>query len=155
MERLTVAVFDACVLYSAPLRDLLVELAYRRVCQGRWTDEIHQEWIRNLRDNRQDIEPRKLERTRAMMDRVRGCLVSGHLPLIPSLTLPDPDDRHVLAAAIHSGSDRIVQSMGSDLVFGFSLIPSAFVYYIHFMPRRLSIKFECRAWGQTWFLVSR
>jgi hypothetical protein len=32
--------------------------------------------------------------------------------------------------------------MGSDLVFGFSLIPSAFVYYIHFMPRRLSIKFE-------------
>ena len=102
------AVFDACVLYPAPIRDLLVELAYRRVIEARWTAEIHEEWTRNLRANRPDIDPGRLERTKAMMDRVRGCLVAGHMDLIPSLTLPDPDDRHVLAAAIHSGATIIV-----------------------------------------------
>ena len=73
------AVFDACVLYAAPLRDLLVELGYRGVIQARWTAEIHQEWMGNLLVNRPDLDPNKLERTRAMMDRVRGCLVAGHM----------------------------------------------------------------------------
>ena len=36
------------------------------------------------------------------------CLVTGYESLIPSLTLPDPDDRHVLAAAIRCGADLIV-----------------------------------------------
>ena len=75
------ALFDACVLYPAPLRDLLVELAYRRLIRARWTAEIHEEWMRNLQANRPDIEPGRLERTRVMMDRVRGCLVTGHLDL--------------------------------------------------------------------------
>ena len=42
-----------------------------------------------------------LERTRDLMDaKTRDCLVTGYHGLIPSLQLPDPDDRHVLAAAI-------------------------------------------------------
>ena len=36
------------------------------------------------------------------------CLVTGFEKLIPSLTLPDNDDRHVLAAAIRCGADAIV-----------------------------------------------
>ena len=39
---------------------------------------------------------------------VRECLVTGHEGLIPSLTLPDPNDRHVLAAAIRCQADAIV-----------------------------------------------
>jgi hypothetical protein len=35
-----------------------------------------------------------------MNQAVRNCLVSGYEPLIEGLKLPDPDDRHVLAAAI-------------------------------------------------------
>jgi hypothetical protein len=35
-------------------------------------------------------------------------LVSGYETLIPALTLPDPDDRHVLAAAIRCGASAIV-----------------------------------------------
>ena len=35
-------------------------------------------------------------------------LVSGFEPLIETLILPDPDDRHVLAAAIHGGAQVIV-----------------------------------------------
>ena len=43
------------------------------------------------------------------MDRsARDCLVIGYEYLIASLTLPDPDDRHVLAAAIVGRCDVIV-----------------------------------------------
>src|SRR5262249_22314932 len=36
------------------------------------------------------------------------CLVTDYEELIPALTLPDPDDRHVLAAAIRARADVIV-----------------------------------------------
>jgi len=49
------------------------------------------------------------EETRSKMDRaVRDCLVSGYEPLIAGLYLPDPDDRHVLAAAVFARTDFIV-----------------------------------------------
>jgi len=35
-------------------------------------------------------------------------IVSGYEDLIPALHLPDPNDRHVLAAAIRGGADAIV-----------------------------------------------
>jgi predicted nucleic acid-binding protein len=43
-----------------------------------------------------------------MNEAVRDCLVTGHEALIATLSLPDPDDRHVLAAAIHAGAEVIV-----------------------------------------------
>lgn len=43
-----------------------------------------------------------------MDSHVRDALVEGYASLIPSLMLPDPDDRHVLAAAIHARADVIV-----------------------------------------------
>ena len=104
-----IALLDACVIYPAPLRDLLVELAWKGIYQGRWTEEIHAEWMRNLRDNRPDLNPGKLERTRRAMDRsVRGGLVTGYEDRTSDLTLPDPDDRHVLAAAIHCNAKVII-----------------------------------------------
>lgn len=39
---------------------------------------------------------------------LRGCLVEGFEGLIASIDLPDPDDRHVLATAIHCGADTII-----------------------------------------------
>lgn len=39
---------------------------------------------------------------------VRDCLVEGYEALIPSFKLPDPDDRHVLAAAVKARADAIV-----------------------------------------------
>ena len=102
-------VYDACVLYPAPLRDLLMWLAVTGLVQARWTAQIHDEWTRNLLANRPDISPDQLGRVRRLMDRsVAGCLVTGHDPLIDGLSLPDPDDRHVLAAAIRARASRIV-----------------------------------------------
>ena len=41
-------IFDACVLYPAPLRDLLMYLTGSDLFQARWTDEIYDEWMRSL-----------------------------------------------------------------------------------------------------------
>jgi predicted nucleic acid-binding protein len=104
-----IVVYDACVLYPAPLRDLFMQLALSNLFQARWTDEIHDEWIRNVLANRPDISPGSLARCRKLMDEhVPDCLVTGYEQLIPSLSLPDPNDRHVLAAAIHGGAACIV-----------------------------------------------
>lgn len=101
--------YDACVLYPAPLRDLLMRLALAKLFQARWTDEIHDEWTRNVAANRPDVSPEKLARCRRLMDEhVPDSLITGYERLIPSLSLPDPDDRHVLAAAIHGGAKVIV-----------------------------------------------
>ena len=43
-----------------------------------------------------------------MNQAVLDCLVEDYEELIEGLQLPDPDDRHVLAAAIASASDAIV-----------------------------------------------
>jgi hypothetical protein len=62
-----------------------------------------------------DISREKVERVRDLMNgAVPDCLVTGYEDLIDSLTLPDPDDRHVLAAAIRSGADTIVTFNLSD-----------------------------------------
>ncbi len=104
-----IALLDACVLYPAPLRDFLMRLALTDLFQARWTEEIHDEWIRNVLATRPDVTKESLVRCRDLMDQhVPDSLVAGYELLIPTLTLPDPDDRHVLAAAIHGGAGVIV-----------------------------------------------
>ena len=69
-------VYDACVLYPAPLRDLLMRLALTDLFRARWTDMIHDEWIRSVLSQRPDLQPQDLQRTRALMNaHVRDCLV--------------------------------------------------------------------------------
>lgn len=103
------ALLDACVIYSAPLRDLLMYLAVKDVYRPRWTDAIHDEWIRSVLERRPDLHRAQLERTRDLMNRdARDSLVTGYEGLIEGLSLPDPDDRHVLAAAIHAGAEVIL-----------------------------------------------
>lgn len=104
-----VAVYDACVLYPAPLRDLLMWLGLSGLFRARWTALIHDEWKRNLLLKRTDLTSAQLDRTSALMDRaIPDALVSGHEALIADLELPDPSDRHVLAAAIHCKASVIV-----------------------------------------------
>ena len=108
MSQFTV-VYDACVLYPAPLRSFLMYLAVTDLYHARWTNDIHEEWMRNVVKDHADIPRKQVERIRDLMNvHVRDCLVSGYEPLIGGLSLPDPDDRHVLAAAILCGADTIV-----------------------------------------------
>lgn len=109
------AVYDANVLYPAPLRDLLIRLAQAGLVRAKWTDAIHDEWLRNVLQDNPRLSAERLARTRNLMnDAVRDCLVTGYENLIASLSLPDPDDRHVLAAAIHARADVIVTYNLSD-----------------------------------------
>jgi predicted nucleic acid-binding protein len=102
-------VLDACVLYPAPLRDLLLELATADLFRARWTDRIHDEWIRSLVAHRPDLSPERLARTRELMNEaVPDCLIVSYERLVDAVTLPDEDDRHVVAAAIHARADAIV-----------------------------------------------
>ena len=104
-----IAVYDACVLYPAPLRDLLMHLTLAGGCDARWTDRIHDEWTRSVLAGRPDLTAEKLARTRGLMDQhAPGAKVAGYEGLIAGLSLPDPNDRHVLAAAIRAGAGVIV-----------------------------------------------
>lgn len=101
-------IYDACVLYPAPVRDLLMQLALTDLFKARWTDQIHEEWINALL-RRDQYDRSILERTRDLMDAsVRDAKVTGYEDLIEALNLPDPNDRHVLAAAIKAGANAIV-----------------------------------------------
>lgn len=103
-----IVVFDACVLYPAPLRDFLLRLAISGLFSAKWTEQIHDEWMRNLSKSRPEIAD-KLPRTKNLMNKaVPDALVTGFEPIISGLELPDQDDRHVLAAAIQSGAQEII-----------------------------------------------
>lgn len=103
------AVLDACVLYPAPLRDLLLQLSFAGLYRARWTDDIHDEWMASLLARRPDLTREQLDRTRTLMNASGlDCLVSGYDHLVDGLQLPDQRDRHVLAAAIRCGAAVIV-----------------------------------------------
>lgn len=103
-----VALLDANVLYSAPLRDLLLRLAFTGLFQARWSPDIDDEWTRTLLAARPELAS-QIALTHAMMHRaLPDALVTGYQSRIAGLSLPDPDDRHVLAAAITAAADVIV-----------------------------------------------
>ncbi len=64
----SVAVFDACILYPFRLRNIVVQAAVDRLVEARWTDKIHDEWIRNLAADAPTIPSERLQATRRMMN---------------------------------------------------------------------------------------
>jgi predicted nucleic acid-binding protein len=96
-----------------------VELAAAHMFRAKWTNRIHDEWIDNLLQNRRDLQRAQLERTRELMNNaVDDCLVHGYEDIIAAVRLPDPNDNHVLAAAIRGNCDAI-------LTFNLADFPSA------------------------------
>ena len=95
-----VVVLDANVLYPAQLRDLLMRLAVAGLMRAHWTDRIHKEWMRAVRERHPDISPDQLNRTRELMERaLPSARVVGYQRRVKHLSLPDADDRHVVAAS--------------------------------------------------------
>ncbi len=91
------ALFDACVLFPAQLRSLLMYLALTGLFRAKWTDEIHEEWMRGVLEKYPDRTRAEVERIRDLMNaHVRDCLVTNYADLIPSLQLAVRlDHRHV------------------------------------------------------------
>lgn len=99
------------------LRDVLIRVARMGLNRARWSDLILDEVFEAISDKRPDLDKASLARTRDLMCRaVPDCLVDAGAiaSLAPALTLPDPDDRHVLAAAILAGAQVIVTTNLKD-----------------------------------------
>jgi predicted nucleic acid-binding protein len=110
-----VVVYDANVLYPSTLRDLLIRIAQAGLVQAKWTEQILDEVFGSIARNRPDLDALRLDRTRTLMnDAIRDCLVTGYEPLVEAVQLPDPDDRHVLAAAIKARAQVIVTNNVKD-----------------------------------------
>lgn len=116
---------DANVLYGSLLRDLLVRLGVSGALRPRWTPRIEQEWVENLLDHRPDLSRARLERTCALMHRAvpEGQVEVGDESAVGAL--PDPDDRHVLAAALASGAEVLLTFNEED--FPVSLVPAPLI----------------------------
>jgi len=113
-----------------------MRLALTDLLKAHWSDQIHDEWINALlRQGKHSIE--LLQRTRTLMDKhVRDAKVTGYEGLINGLHLPDPNDRHVLAAAIKANADAIVTFNFKDFPtdylqqFGIEIVhPDDFIHY--------------------------
>ena len=92
-----------------------MDLASNAVFRARWSQQVHQEWIESLLENRPELSRAQLERTRDLMNRhVHDALVENFEHLIDGLRLPDPNDRHVLAAAIKSQCNLIITNNLKD-----------------------------------------
>ncbi len=86
-----------------------MQLALTDLFRAKWTDQIHDEWMRNVLKNKPHLNSEQLTRTKNLMNScVRDCLITGYESLIPSLQLPDSKDCHVLAVAIRGGVDVII-----------------------------------------------
>lgn len=110
-----IAVLDACVLYPAPIRDLLLHLAYFDLYTPKWTDNIQEEWTRNLLINRPDLSAQQLQKaTDAMNITFPDANVANYESIITAINLPDSGDCHVLAAAIRCSAEVIVTANIKD-----------------------------------------
>ncbi|MGH7180015.1 MAG: PIN domain-containing protein [Tepidisphaeraceae bacterium] len=91
------------------MTDLILSLGEAGLFRPRWTNEIHEEWIRNVLEDQPQRTREELERRRAFMDRaINDDLIENYEHRIGTLSPPDPDDRHVLAAAIEAGAEILL-----------------------------------------------
>lgn len=109
-----VVILDANVLFPFRKRDVLLRFYHAGLFRARWTVTILDEWTQNLLAQKPHLEDSIRAQQRAMQDHFPEALVTGHEALIPALHLPDPDDRHVLAAAIQCGAQHIVTENLAD-----------------------------------------
>jgi hypothetical protein len=103
-----IVIYDACVLYPFHLRNLLIQIAVEGLVIARWTDAIHEEWIRALVANGRVSRHRLLRTCRLMNAALPNANVFNYEHLTTELHLPDSNDCHVLAAAIAAGASSIV-----------------------------------------------
>lgn len=104
------AILDACVLYPIAIADALVSMAAEGLFTAKWTVRIEEEWMGALERQRPDLVGKLGVRRDSMREAIQDWEVpeSAWGPLVPSIHLPDPNDAHVLAAAIACNADYIV-----------------------------------------------
>lgn len=109
-----VVILDANILYPFRIRDALLRFFEAGLFRARWTNEILDEWQGALKKNKPHTQASIVSQRQAMAEVFEDAWVEGYEPLVPSLSLPDADDRHVLAAAIRCGAQHIITENKKD-----------------------------------------
>ena len=113
------AVLDANVFYSTWVTDPLLSFADAELYEPVWSGHIMEEVRRHLPSVWSHAPQEGVDcylRTLAMA--FQEASVAGWEPKEGVVELPDPDDRHVVAAAIKAGADVIVTSNLGDFPAG-------------------------------------
>jgi predicted nucleic acid-binding protein len=115
------ALLDTCVLVPSRARDVLLEIASTGAYRPLWSTEILAELDRTLRlllakrgTSPEVIDAYLTRLTQHMQTAFPDALVTDWEPLVPTIQLPDPDDRHVVAAARAGRADVIVTDNLAD-----------------------------------------
>lgn len=110
------ALLDACVLFPVVSRDALLSLAASGLFAAKWSERIEREWTRALERRRPDL----VGKLQGAIEMMRAAIPDWEVPenavarIEPCLVLPDPNDAHVLAAAIAGHVDCIVTTNLKD-----------------------------------------
>ena len=115
------ALLDTCVLVPSRARDVLLEIASTGAYRPLWSTEILTELDRTLRlllgkrgTPPEEIDAYLTRLFRQLETAFPDALVTGWEPLAATIRLPDPDDRHVVAAAWAGRADVIVTDNLAD-----------------------------------------
>lgn len=103
-----VVILDANVLYPFRMKDALLRFCEAGLFRARWSETIINEWKQSLISKRPDFLDSINSQSDAMERAFPEACVSGYEDLIDSIVLPDPDDRHVVAAAIIADAEHII-----------------------------------------------
>jgi predicted nucleic acid-binding protein len=143
-----IVVYDANVLFPQCLRDLLIRLAMKNLFRAKWSQDILDEMTRNLlvkdriKAEKAGVPPKlnqeKMDRLVKLMNAaVRDSLVTGYGDIEKVVSLPDPGDNHVLAAAIRARADVIVtwnlQDFPAEILSKYDIeaqTPDEFINYL-------------------------
>lgn len=106
-------VLDTNVIYPLWTRDLLMWFAFYELFTPKWSNNIFDEWITVMKRKGVD-ETESFRRARKLNQAFPDALVENYEPLIETLSLPDSDDRHVLAAAIKTNANLIITNNIKD-----------------------------------------
>ena len=103
------AVLDASVLFPNMKRDLLLRFFEADLYRASWTERIQQEWLTNA-ISQYPSKNAALHRTDGLMREhfASAWIETEYDAFIEAITLPDLDDRHVVAAAIAGSANYIV-----------------------------------------------
>lgn len=97
---------DACVLYPTVLREIVVKTAFRGAFTPLWSPRILEEWRRVAQKRGEgEIAGLEIDGINALFP---GAIVQHSFETAARLSLPDPDDIHVLAAAIDGAADELL-----------------------------------------------
>lgn len=124
------ALLDTSVLWPSLQRDFLLSLAIEGLYRPLWSEAVLEELQEQERRKlirrgvaADDASTRALRLVTVMRREFGDALVSGWEPLEGSFGLPDPDDEHVVAAAVMGGAGAIVTANTKD--FPRTRIPSS------------------------------